>query len=72
MTLTAAQQAGLNEAIQLMLRGTAYETPFSEDVIQRVARVANSTGFATTGAFYERARNNPFSTLLQFIVYVGT
>lgn len=71
MALSATVQSALQEAIDLMLKGQAYETPFSEDVIQRVARAANLSGFMTVGAFYEAARNEPFATLLKFVKYAG-
>ncbi len=72
MTLTAAQLAGINSAIQLLTRGQAYETPFAEDVIERVAQTAEAVGFLTVGGFYEAAKLNPISTLLKFIVFVGS
>lgn len=72
MALSATTNAQIQSAIDLMLKGQAYETPFAEDVIERVAQAAASSGFCTVGAFYERARNNPFSTLLQFILFAGS
>jgi hypothetical protein len=71
--LTALEQATLTKAINLMLQGQAYETPFDERVAETVARVAVSSGFLETdGAFLESIRNNPISTLLEFVLYIGT
>jgi hypothetical protein len=69
----ATQQHQIASAYILLTRGTAYETPFAEDVIERVAPVAVSSGFmASTGAFYEAAKLNPISTLLKWINYLGS
>jgi len=70
MALTASQQAQIQSAIDLMDKGSAYQTPFSEDVISRVAQAAASSGFLTTGAFYEQAKLEPIATLLKFLVFV--
>ncbi len=71
-TLSAAEEAKLLDAINLMLTGTAYETPFAEDVIERLAPVAASTGFLTTGGFYEAIKDRPISTMLQWALKLGS
>ena len=72
MTLTATQKAELQSAIDLMVKGQAYETPFSEDVIERAARASADIGFLNTGSFYEAVKLNPISTLLKFVLFVGS
>jgi hypothetical protein len=70
--LTSAQQAKLTTAIQLMEQGTAYETPFALDVIQRLEPVAVSSGFApSTGWFEDRIKDKPVSTMLKWALFVG-
>ena len=71
-TLTAPQIAVLVDAEGLMLKGTAYETPFAEDVIERLAPVAAATNFLTVGGFYEAIRNNPVSTMLKWALALGS
>ena len=70
-TLSVKNKAALQSAIDLLLKGTAYETPVSEDVIERVAPVAASLGLYTVGGFYEAVRNNPVSTLLKLALTAG-
>lgn len=70
--LTTAQRNALGDAIEFMLEGTAYERPFAEDIIQRVAPVASSIGFLTTGGFYEAIRNAPVSTMLKWSLKLGS
>jgi len=69
---TAAEINELEDAAMLMLAGTAYETPFAEDVIQRLAPVAESSNFLTRGGFYEAAKLNPVSTMLKWALQVGS
>ena len=69
--LTEAQEAGFSSAAELMAVGTAYETPFSEDVIARLAPVAESSGFWPKGGFYEAIRDRPISTMLQWVLQLG-
>lgn len=71
-TLTAAEEDQLFDAANLMLTGTAYETPFADDVIARLAPVAASTGFLTTGGFYEAIKDRPVSTMLQWALKLGS
>lgn len=70
--LTRAQEDQLASAANLMLIGTAYETPFAEDVIQRLAPVADSSGFMSRGAFYEAIRDRPVSTMLRWALQLGS
>lgn len=69
--LTNAQLDQLEDAAGLMLKGSAYESPFSEDVVQRLALVAESSNFLTRGGFYEAIRNNPVSTMLKWALKLG-
>jgi len=70
--LTPTQTAQVTDAMNLMLVGTAYETPLSEDVVERLAPAAASCGFlATTGAFYEAVKLNPVSTFLRWALFLG-
>lgn len=77
--LTQAEESALDGAgpnlggaIGLMVIGTAYETPFAEDVIGRLAPVAASTGFLNTGAFVQAVRDNPVSTMLKWALMLGS
>jgi hypothetical protein len=70
--LTDAQNTALVEAAELMTQGTAYETPFAEDVITRLAPVAEATGFLTLGGFREAIRDRPVSTMLQWSLRLGS
>jgi hypothetical protein len=72
ITFSASDYAALVSASQLMTLGSATELPFDATVIERVAKVAVSSGFASsTGAFLEAAKLNPISTLLNFAAYLG-
>lgn len=82
VTFSSAQFSQLQNAINLMVRGTATELPFDANVIDAVTLIANQVGF-NPGAlgsngnpisnlgFKEAARNNPISTLLEFVAFVG-
>lgn len=70
-TLTGAQHTQLTGAMLLMVAGQAYETPFAEDVIARLAPVAASTGFLTAGGFVESIDARPVSTMLQWALFLG-
>ncbi len=70
--LTASESRQLFSGYELMLKGTAYETPFALDVIQRLAPVAASTGFLTLGGFHEAIRDRPFSTMLRWALFLGS
>jgi hypothetical protein len=70
--LTGAQETALEEAAFLMVEGSAYESPWSEDIVQRLAAVAESTNFLTRGGFYEAIKLNPVSTMLKWALQVGS
>lgn len=70
-TLSTADQAALQSAIDLLVKGSARETPISQDVIQRVAPVVQSLGFATIGGAFEGFRDNPYSALSALVLYIG-
>jgi hypothetical protein len=63
---TASELSQIQGAINALRGGSAYETPFSEDIALRLAPVAQSTGFMSAGAFLEAVKNNPLSTLLSW------
>lgn len=66
--MTPAEQAQVQSAINLLLRGSAYETPFAEDVLLRLAPAAESSGFLSAGGFMDAAKLNPISTLLRWLL----
>ena len=74
-TLSITDKAALQSAIDLMVKGTAYETPIADDVIVRLAPLAESPTFAawpyTRGWVYESFRDNPISGLILFTVTCG-
>jgi hypothetical protein len=70
-TLTDAQATVMLDAVTYMTTSTAYETPFAEDVILRIAPVAESTGFLTRGGFCEAVRDTPVSTMLKWALQLG-
>lgn len=70
--LTATENAQLFEAFNLLTVGTAYETPFADDVIERLAPAAESSGFLTKGGLYEAIRDRPVSTMLQWALFLGS
>lgn len=71
-SLSASQRNALTDAFMLMVLGSAYETPFAEDVIARLAPVAESSGFASMGKFREDILLNPVSTMLRWALAVGS
>lgn len=68
--LSTEQSRQLGQAILLMIAGQAYETPLAEDVIARLAPVAEATGYLTRGGFYEAARDNPVSVFLKWVLFL--
>lgn len=66
------QLNALLSAARLMTIGTAYETPLSEDVIERLAIAAENSGFLTKGGLYEAVKLNPISTLLRWSLKLGS
>lgn len=71
-TMTTDQENRLVGAINLMRLGTAVETPFADDVIERLAPVAESSGYLTRGAFYQAVRDRPISAMLQWALFLGS
>lgn len=71
-TLSTANKAKLQHAIDLMVKGSAVELPFDSTVSEEVGRVAASAGFESTGNFKEDVRDRPISTLLRFLKFLGT
>jgi hypothetical protein len=72
ISLSATEKTQIQYAIDLMVKGQAYETPFDSQAIESVARAAAATGFVTSdGDFKQKVLLNPFSTLLSFILFVG-
>ena len=69
--LTAAQKTKTASARILMNRGTAYETPLADDVIERLAPVVAATYTLTLGGFYEAVKDRPISTFLRWALYLG-
>lgn len=71
-TLSTAQYAALNQAINLYVRGTAPENEFHVDAVDVVAPVAVATGFSPSlGRFHEDCRDRPLTTLLRFVAFIG-
>lgn len=69
--LSAASQARLQSAIDLLVKGSARETPMSEDVIQRIAPVVQDLGAATVGGAYEIFRDRPYTGLIALVLLCG-
>lgn len=70
--LSPVEMAGLSGAFNLMVDGSAYETPFAADVIERLAPAAESSGFMSKGGFSEAIRDRPVSTMLQWALFLGS
>jgi hypothetical protein len=70
-TLSTTAQASLQDAIDLLVKGTARETPLSQDVIQRIAPVVVELDLATTGGAFEIFRDNPYSALIALVLAAG-
>jgi hypothetical protein len=72
-SFTAAEKVLVNKAINLMLIAQARETPFDAGVIDALSASAVSCGFATSsGKFHEDCLNNPITTLLRWVVFMGS
>jgi hypothetical protein len=70
--LNSTQRAALQHAVDGLVKATAEELPPDAQISYEVAKVAASIGFTTSdGQFLEQVRDNPISTLLRFILYVG-
>jgi hypothetical protein len=69
---TLAQSQVLSLAIQLITAHPAHEFPPDSTVLEQVARVAFASGFTvSTGAFLEKVKDSPISTLLAFVKFLG-
>jgi hypothetical protein len=66
-TVTAALQSG----VDLLVKGSARETPLSEDTIQRISPAVAALGLATVGDAYQVFRDNPYSALIGLVVVAG-
>jgi hypothetical protein len=72
IALTATEKDNIQHAIDLMLKGTAVELPVDSTCMENVGKAARSVGFSVTGKTFEQAvRDNPVTTLLEFILFVG-
>lgn len=74
--LSTSDQAALQSAIDLLEKSTAVERPLSDDVIQRIAPLAESATFAafgmSVGDVYEGLRDRPILGLIEFMATCGT
>lgn len=72
ISLTDAEKANIQHAIDLMLLGTAVELPPDSTCTESVARAAVTAGFKTSDDEFKQAmRDNPITTLLKFVLFVG-
>lgn len=72
-SFTAGEKTLVNNAINLMLLAQARELPFDAGVIDALSATAVSSGFSTSsGKFHEDCLNNPITTLLRWVVYMGS
>lgn len=69
-TLSAVARANLSGAINLLVGSSAYETPFAEDVIDRLGKSVEGSGFMSRGAVAEACKLNPISTLLKWVSFL--
>ncbi len=72
ISLSVAAKANINQAINLMVLGSAEELPPDSTVMELVGKAARDAGFPTPGKTFEQAvRDNPISTLLSFALFLG-
>jgi len=72
MSLSVAAKANIQHAIDLMVLGSAEELPPDSTVMENVGKAARDAGFTVTGKTFEQAvRDNPVSTLLKLVLFVG-
>lgn len=72
ISLTVAEKANIQHAIDLMLNGTATELPVDSTCMENVALAARAISFPTGGQTFEQAvRDNPVTTLLKLVLFVG-
>ena len=72
MALSQSDLTNLKTAANLLLLGTALELPFDAKVAEVLATTAVSSGFAArSGQFLQAIKNNPVSTMILFVAFVG-
>ena len=72
ISLSTAAKANINQAVNLMLLGTAPELPPDSTCFELVGKAARDAGFPTPGKTFEQAmRDNPVTTLLKLVLFVG-
>lgn len=73
ISLTVTEKDNIQHAIDLMVKGSARETPFDSTVIENVQKAAISIGYVPSGGrtFQQAVQDNPFSTLLDLLLFVG-
>jgi hypothetical protein len=72
ISLTVTEKANIQQAIDLMLKGTAVELPIDSTCMELVAKAAREAGFSTGSSTFEQAvRDNPVTTLLKLVLFVG-
>ena len=70
--LTAFEKAGIQSAIDLLVQGSAHETPFALDVIERLSPVIDSLGVSYQGkSNYDFVKDNPVSALIGLVWVCG-
>lgn len=74
-SLTSTDIVNLRQAINLLDKSDApqlvHPTGIHESIVQQISKVAAASGFMNVGKTYESLRDNPISTLLHFILFVG-
>jgi len=69
-TFTTAEQAAIQSAIDLYLKGTANETvAITDDVIERLLPLLP---FASTGELYEAVKDRPYTVLISLVEAGGS
>ena len=72
VTLSAGAKANINQAVNLMVLGSAEELPPDSTIMELVGKAARDAEFPTPGKTFEQAvRDNPISTLLNFLLFLG-
>lgn len=55
----------------MMFRGSAVELPFDASVIDELSRVSDSSGFISALPFHDACKNNPITTLIKWMIFIG-
>jgi hypothetical protein len=63
-------RALVQQAIDLMVKGTATQVPLSDDVVFPLGKAAAASGFMGEGDFRATVQNAPYSTLLTFLTWL--